>query len=279
MTQKSLREIVTPEGAALHVQLAERGSRAVALVLDLFFMFCAIGALILVLVLFASVVGWEIQGLAYIVFLLAFFAIRSFYFIFFELRSNGRTPGKRIVGLRVINRHGGPLSPAAIVSRNVLREVEVFLPMTFLFARPSSQSEAWVTMALLIWSGIFVFMPLFNRDRLRLGDMVGGTWVIDTPQTILAPDMAQSGGAKFTFTPQQLSAYGIHELQILESVLRKGDNLTLNDVATRIANKIEWEGAVDNPRVFLQDYYAGLRHVLEGKLLFGVRRRDKFDKA
>jgi hypothetical protein len=48
----------------------------------------------------------------------------------------------------------------------------------------------------------------------------------------------------------------------------------------RIKAKIGWEGPSDLPdRTFLNAYYAGLRGRLESRLLFGHRRKDKFDKS
>jgi len=50
------------------------------------------------------------------------------------------------------------------------------------------------------------------------------------------------------------------------------------EVASRIRGKIKWEGAADIPdRTFLNAYYAGLRGRLESRMLFGRRRKDKFD--
>ena len=65
--------------------------------------------------------------------LLLSFALRSFYFIFFELRWQGATPGKRALGLRVIDRKGGRLKPEAVFARNLMREVEMFLPISLLW--------------------------------------------------------------------------------------------------------------------------------------------------
>ena len=67
------------------------------------------------------------------------FVVRNLYFIHFELSWRGATPGKRIVGIRVIDRRGGPLLPAAVIARNLTREVEIFIPLRVLIsatARP-----------------------------------------------------------------------------------------------------------------------------------------------
>src|SRR5205814_1864442 len=83
----------------------------------------------------------------------------------------GATPGKRLIGLRVIDRAGGPLRPEAVVARNLMREIEVFLPLSLLFLPKLTGADTLIQVLLLVWAGLFLFMPLFNRDRLRLGDL------------------------------------------------------------------------------------------------------------
>ena len=281
-----LRRIVTPEGVALGVTLADRGTRAAAFVVDMLLIAAGVVGLVLAgLLLFAAIKEW---GAA--VAMLGFFLLRNFYFYFFELRGRGVTPGKRLLGLRVIDRAGGPLRPDAVVARNLMREIEVFLPLSFL-ATPQLTGDAAIAQALLIlWAAIFVLMPFFNRDRLRLGDLVGGTMVIAVPRARLASDIAgasPSGAAKpaarYGFSDAQLEIYGIYELQTLEGVLRRTDPPsadTRQEIARRIQARIGWEGEVpasDADR-FLEDFYIAQRARLERKLLFGVRRKDKHDR-
>ena len=281
-----LRRIVTPEGVALGVTLADRGARAAAFVVDV--LLIVAGVVVLVLagwLLTAAISGW---GLA--VAMLGFFVLRNFYFSFFELRGRGVTPGKRLLGLRVIDRAGGPLRPDAVVARNLMRELEVFLPVSLL-ATPQLTGDAAIAQALLIlWAAIFVLMPFFNRDRLRLGDLVGGTMVIAVPRARLASDIAGAApsgtpktAARYGFSDAQLEIYGIYELQTLEGVLRRTDAqsvTTRQEIARRIRARIGWEGEVpasDADR-FLEDFYIAQRGRLERKLLFGVRRKDKHDR-
>ena len=80
------------------------------------------------------------------------------------------------------------------------------------------------------------------------------------------------------FTPAQLDAYGVKELQVLEEVLRRYDAKVVAAVAARIRAKIGWvarDGEGDGD--FLDAYYRALRGRLEGRLLFGRRRKDKHD--
>ena len=279
---RRLRDIVTPEGVALPVDLADRGERAAAVLIDLIIIVVAL--VVLWLALWAALSGGRFTetsgwGLAFA--LVASFALRSFYFTLFELRWQGRTPGKRLMALRVIDRRGGRLRSDAVFARNLMREVELFLPISLLIAGGSG--GGWVTILTLIWVFIFVLMPFFNKDRMRAGDIVGGTWVIAAPKSVLLPDVAAAPAADYQFTREQLDIYGIYELQTLEDVLRQGGPhapQARNAVARRILRKIEWTGPPGSveSRAFLDAFYAALRGRLEAKMLLGVRREDKHDR-
>ena len=284
------REIITPEGVPLPVDLADRGERAAAVIIDLGIIFGTIVVLVLVAALGFDGFAVSKWGLAF--FLLISFAVRSFYFIFFELRWHGITPGKRVLGLRVIDRAGGRLRSDAVFARNLMREVELFIPLSLLATADHIGSETWIVLLTLVWTSVFTLMPFFNRDRMRVGDIVGGTWVITAPKSVLLPDMAKAaaGGSPthgpapsgYHFSKQQLDVYGIYELQTLENVLRqKGPHAkaTHEPACKRIQRKIDWthEEPVDSRR-FLEAFYAALRAHLETKMLFGVRRESKHDR-
>ena len=65
------------------------------------------------------------------------------------------------------------LTANAVFVRNAMRELEVYVPLIFIVVR-AHDLDAWVTFFGVIWSAVFVFFPLFNRDRLRVGDVVAG---------------------------------------------------------------------------------------------------------
>jgi uncharacterized RDD family membrane protein YckC len=291
--------ILTPEGVELVVEVAERGERAGAFLLDALFVIGVVVALFFVALFSLGTLG----GYAIALWVVLFFLIRTFYFSFFELAWRGRTPGKRLLKIRVIDRAGGPLKPSAVVVRNLVRELEVFLPLTLL-AMPASYGEQGVLQLLLLtWVGIFMLMPLFNKQGLRVGDMVAGTLVVAAPKAALLPDLVTSAAAgqspvlaptepahRFTFTPRQLEFYGIYELQTLEAVLRRADPhaaSTRREIAERIRRKIGWISDDDGGDLrfdglvieFLQDFYVAQRARLEHKMLFGKRRKDKHDTA
>jgi uncharacterized RDD family membrane protein YckC len=276
------REFVTPEGVDLRLRLGEVGDRAGALVIDLLIMML----ILVVMSLLAGAVLWVSRAkapeLVGIIWLVGFFLLRNFYFTGFELRPGAATPGKRLMKLRVIARNGGRLTADAVFARNALRELELFLPMGFLFSRGQGV-DGWVVSLGCMWSLVFLLFPLFNRDRLRAGDLIAGTMVIRSPRPSLLPDLARDGAGaltELTFTGTQLDAYGIKELQVLENVLRGNDRKIVAEVARRIRVKIAWaDGAETSDRAFLSAYYAALRGRLERQMLFGRRRKDKFDKV
>jgi len=276
------RHLVTPEGVDLQIELADVGARIGAFALDL---------LIIVLTLIAAVFALGSMGLydselADIILTLVAFILRSFYFTLFELGRRAATPGKMALKIRVAARGKARVSAPSIFARNALREIGFFLPIGFLFGIGMGGVDGWMYLLASIWAGIFLFFPLFNKDRLRVGDLVAGTWVVRAPRPMLAADLVKTDKpenqaifAKFTFSPAQIDAYGIKELHVLEDVLRAQDREVLTDVANRIRTKIGWvweQGESDS--AFLHAYYAALRGRLESKMLMGVRREDKFDK-
>ena len=275
-----VRPFVTPEGVDLRLVLAQGGERASAFIVDVVFMGLALVALtIAVLILFIGM-GALLAQVIGIIWLLGFFLLRTFYFTGFELGGRAATPGKRVLGLRVVARDGGPLSAAAIVTRNAMRELEVFVPLSFLAHQAAeAQVDLFTSIAGLAWTGVFAFFPLFNRDRMRMGDLLAGTWVVRAPRRKLAlPVVAEPAAMPaFAFTPMQLDAYGEFELQTLAEVLRRGDRAALATVAAQIRRKIEWAGDAGEDAAFLAAYYAALCGKLERGILFGRKRRDKND--
>ncbi|MEO8114140.1 MAG: RDD family protein, partial [Phenylobacterium sp.] len=170
----------------------------------------------------------------------------------------------------------------AVFTRNALRELEFFLPLSFLLAQGSGV-DGWLIALGLVWTGVFLLFPLFNRERLRVGDLVAGTMVVRAPKTVLRSDLAQDGPsllAELQFTPAEVGVYGVKELHVLETVLRRNDRATVAAVASRIRRRIGRDGQGEvSDRAFLMAYYGALRGRLETRLLFGRRRRDKFDAA
>ena len=142
------RRVATPEGIELTLRLAGPVPRALAWAADL---------AIRVIVLWLAAIALGALGLfgAGVMFLAAFF-LEWLFPAWCEARWNGATPGKRLLGLVVLNDDGSPVRWSAALTRNLLRAVD-FLP--FLYA-----------------TGLAAM--LVNRDFKRLGDLAAGTVVV-----------------------------------------------------------------------------------------------------
>jgi uncharacterized RDD family membrane protein YckC len=271
------RRLVTPEGVDLGVVLGEVGQRVSAFMLDSLVLIGALVAMTLIAIFGVIGVGEAAFKPVVIIWLLGFFVLRNFYFIIMEMRPRAATLGKR-TGLRVVARDGGRLTGDAVIARNLMREIEVFLPLSLLAGGGASGSvDGYTTLFGLGWTGIFMLFPFFNADRLRVGDLLAGTWVIQTRPKKLVEDLSIARMSSIIFTPEQLSAYGAYELDTLDSVIRRSDGPARTMVAQTIIDRIGWTSDVTDIDGFLTAYYTQLRAHLESGLLVGRRRESKHD--
>ncbi|MCK9541673.1 MAG: RDD family protein [Novosphingobium sp.] len=289
------RTMVTPEGIPLPLTLASRGSRAGALILDLTF----IGLLILgTTIALISIAGGTLNLLSraddatpighalqflFIVWVAAMFLFRNAYFLFFELGPRGATPGKRIAGIRVAARDGGRLTAEMVIARNLLRDIELFLPIVFLASAQDGGDMGAAGLAATAWFLIFALFPFFNRDRLRAGDLIAGSWVVEAPRQRLEQAMsariaqdAAEPRPDIGFTDAELAVYGEYELQTLERILRENRRESLQAVHETIAGKIGRPADEHPDRAFLEAYYTQLRARLEAGMRMGRRKADKY---
>ncbi len=298
---KKQRNLVTPEGISVPVRIASRGSRAGALALDFFIVIITMNVVNLVIAMVAgglideAVANAEenISGAAEFIFILRvlfWFLIWYGYFLVQELGPRGATLGKRIVGIRVAARGGGRLTPEAIVARNLIRDIEIFYPLIFvlvtLLVSAFAERTGGLVWAAMIWFLVFALFPFFNKDAMRAGDVIAGTWVVDAPKTKLADALSTQGaaakgssdvtGARYEFGEAELSVYGEHELQTLERLLREDNHEALHAVHSTICRKIGWDPGAGDERAFLEAFYSQLRAKLEGDMRFGVRKADKY---
>ena len=270
------RRLMPPEGVPLRIELAEPGERMAAFLADV--VISTGGAL---LILFAGLL--LSAGVAFTLPIVLFlsFLVRNVYFIFFELRWGGVTPGKRLLGLRVIDRRGGPLRAGAIVARNLTRQAEFFFPVEMLLATHGWFWSPGDILPVAIWIAAMVGIVYRSPDHLRAGDLIGGTIVISVPKRSLVEDLARESHA-FEFTPEQLQHYGVKELQVLEEVLRQPhnkDSARLRfEISERIQHRIGWTQGFRGEQIenFLRDFYTAQRAYLESRKNFGDERPDKF---
>ena len=267
------RAFVTPEGVDLRLDLATAGARAGAFLID--------AAILLgTLIVFTLILGFSLRGdsvaIVGALWLIGFFILRNGWFTLFEMGGRGATPGKRALRLRVVARDGARLTAGAVIVRNAMREIELFLPLVIAFDQAFEPSgDRGFSIAAFVWSGIFLFFPLFNRDRLRIGDLLAGTWVVQTGKRRLEADLVAAEPPRRRFSEAALALYGEYELQTLEEVLRLGRRDAMTVVAATIRAKAGLPDDGDDEG-FLRDYYAALCARLEAGLRVGRRRADKF---
>src|ERR1041385_1155375 len=153
-------EVETPEHVTLDLEIAGVGSRVLAALID----GSIVTAIVVAGILLAGVLGSfglmpsSAGGRAWAAALAVGlgFALGNGYFILFEGLRAGQTPGKRMVGIRVVRDTGHPVTLGAAAARNLLRVAD-FLPPPYL-----------VGLALVA----------FHPRGKRLGDLVAGTVVV-----------------------------------------------------------------------------------------------------
>ena len=150
--------VATPERVLLSLPVAGIGSRTGAWLLDAGLMFLFWIALYFVFSLLADVVAFveSLSGLFATLVLLGIFAMQWLYWTAFEVFWNGQSPGKRLVGIRVVRQDGAPVGFFESAVRNLLRVVD-FLPAGY---------------------AVGVITMLLNPHHRRLGDLAAGTLLI-----------------------------------------------------------------------------------------------------
>jgi len=173
--------IDTPELVAIELPLAFIGSRFIALLIDDLILLAGYGVLWLFLKLLLPGIGafsrisaqWAIA-----IETLAAFLLLWGYFTLFEAFWNGQTPGKRLAGIRVIQRSGRAIGLFESMARNLVRCVD---------------------MQPLFLNAVGVIAMFLTDRHQRLGDLAAGTLVVHD-HGIDAGSPLWGGSAARTFT-------------------------------------------------------------------------------
>ena len=211
--------VETPEHVVLDYEIAGLGSRSLAAIID---------TAILAVWTAALFVGYLLLGLRASPWVGALVAFGYFvslwgYFTFFEGLRGGQTPGKRLVGIRVILETGHAVTFGAAAARNLLRVAD-FLPPPYLTGA--------------------LFVALHPRAR-RLGDFVGGTVVVrDRPMEIQAAVPAAPQEPPGDLGPPLLSD---EEFRLLREFRDRAGAL-LPEVRNRLADRLVERFAARIPR-------------------------------
>ena len=243
--------IETPEHLVLELELAGVGSRIAAAACDAVLL--GVLSFGLGLGLAALLTGRESAGawstLVAVLALLALFLLFWGYFLLFEALNHGRTPGKRLMGIRVVMDTGHPITFAAAAVRNLIRVVDG-LPFGL----------------------VGLAFVLFHPQNKRLGDIVAGTVVArDRPEDLQlagVPTNRQPGAEPLETGPPELSD---EEFRLLDQYLERLERLdgTLRrrftaDLAARFAPRFPRRDP--DPEAFLMRLHAGEFEKRSGRL-------------
>ena len=240
--------IDTPELVAIEMPLAGIGSRFIALLVD--YLIWGAGALVLFILALITLPAmhtfskisaqWAVALIIFVIFL-----VNWGYFTLFEAFWNGRTPGKRVAKIRVIQRTGRAIGLFESMARNLVRFVDQF---------PGIYAVGVITM--------FV-----TKQHQRLGDLAAGTMVVRDrePET---PLWGESGSRTFTaqlFAPSApipephtaltLPMHGIAklsaaDLEVLEGFFARRLDMSMatrQALAQRIAAAIQAKSGLEQP--------------------------------
>lgn len=209
--------IDTPENVRFAYEIAGIGSRFMAALVDTTLIVLLQLTVFVPLLLFTRALdesGWSVLlGVA----LFISFVMLWGYYIFFEAFWNGQTPGKRWVGLRVLQLSGLPMTFSEVVIRNLVRIVD-FLPLAY---------------------GVGLIVMFFQGQSRRLGDLAAGTLVVFDRTALTLADLGNTAVSLSTAPDQRTLNFPeiIHwpleripetDLTTVESYLRRADGLKRN---------------------------------------------------
>ena len=144
--------IGTPEGVELRLPVAGLASRSLAWLIDALIKFTVLIVIAIAVQFFGKLGGG--------ILLIGMFSLLWFYNVLFEVLYHGATPGKRALGLRVMNVNGTPVGWSGSIIRNLIRFVDS-LPGCYAFGCAT---------------------VLISRQFQRLGDLAAGTIVVYQPK-------------------------------------------------------------------------------------------------
>ena len=215
----------TPEGILLELRPAGLSVRLYAFLFD--------WLIRLVILYIASLLLVFFGGIGFGVFLVLAFLLEWLYPVVFELGRSGATPGKQMFALKVVMDNGLPVTPAASITRNLLRTAD-FLPAFYGFA---------------------IVSMLLRRDCKRLGDLAAATLVVHetratrrltltdvtpvVPVRPLAP-MDQAAVIALATRAPLLTDARLDELAALAASVSGDQGRTGSEVTRRVLGVAQW---------------------------------------
>ena len=203
--------VETPEQIDLAYDVAGIGSRFLAALIDhvILATVLAFGSVALALLFDWLQVGLD-TGIVVSLFLIGIFLGLCAYYIFFETTWNGQTPGKRLIGIRMVRTGGRPIGFLGSTIRNLIRLAD-FLPILY---------------------GVGMIVMFFDRRARRLGDLAAGVLAVREGQQVT---IQMLGGPEAETAPivpvatevtiPNLDALLAADYQVVEAYLRRRADL------------------------------------------------------
>lgn len=214
--------LVTPDAVELDLPTADVGSRGVAFLVDLVILAIVEVILILGLSALGAAAGQVPTWVGMSVLIVSTLLVWMGYPIAFETLWRGRTPGKALLGLRVVTVEGGPVGLRHAAIRAFLGLVDLYLTS----------------------GGVAIITALVTQDGQRLGDLAAGTLVLrertghDTPEPVV---FGPPRGLEDYTARLDVSALGTREYALIRSFLRRRGELAVEtraELARRLATQI-----------------------------------------
>jgi uncharacterized RDD family membrane protein YckC len=257
-SRSGIVEIESPEQIRIPYMIASPFTRLLALIVDVCILYMSLAVLVILLIFLnilhlsggltgtfrnlRNIAGSSaLSGISVFFIMLLDFIMQWGYFIFFEVIMNGRTPGKVIFGLRVINYNGKPLDIISIILRNFIR----------IFDQQYS-----------FYLGAF-FCIILNKDFRRIGDLAAGTIVINEErENFRFPEFSVLKGAKWPEQKFLVKKLSEEDLYIIRNFLNSLDTLTIekqhmlsDKLAEKIKDKLQDNEEYTDSLLYLQKIY------------------------
>jgi uncharacterized RDD family membrane protein YckC len=233
-------------GVDLELRIAGPGARSYAFIIDWHIRLLAAAAWFFVAVFVTGFIAGAggpaglaaVPGSYPLIVILSSLAIYFLYHPVLEVLMNGRTPGKRMAGVRLVNGAGGTPGVGALLIRNAFRLVDS-LPVFYV---------------------VGLVTTIVNRQALRIGDIAAGT--------ILVYDESQDERILTRIDSLAVERLGLKRAQLVAELLERWPRLN-PDVRSELARQLldqcgaDHAGGQDTLRAALEKLLSEGKHASE----------------
>lgn len=209
--------ITTPEHISIRFQLAGLGSRAAAFLIDNLIL--AVFHILIYLAFLAAVTDFlfffdRINGYLLAALIIIQFVLIWGYYILFEYFAAGRTPGKKLLGLRVLHDNGQSITFLSAFMRNILRLIDMLPGFYF----------------------VGLLMIFLHPKHKRIGDLAAGTIVVYEGKRSKQKNALEKEIDQWGIDPERISLsdwsrkkIGTQEWNLLKTYVERRASLSKND--------------------------------------------------